>query len=241
MNWWCEIVKSSIGAFCGAAFAFLFFVLAEFFKSIHARQVKHWDALGRLEYMLNDQMDVLYKNMCIAEGIIVSAGSAITGQQSKIIFDRLHPTPVDKDVLRDLANADLASDLYSYFTRLNSMNSDIAGVTRKYECFVDAFLGKSVDKASYLVNLKTFAIEITDIAKFTKEYLDRCIDFTAQVRVRLRNDRPMLRLLTPLCMSKKNENDFAELVAIEKQRLESEMKLVNNSSTEEIARVTQDM
>ena len=228
-------VKTTIGAFMGAFFAFLFIRLADILTRIYDRQVKHFNALIRLQHLLNDYLNQISDNIFVINGFRTSTDKYFTGKSAPVIYlDRFASFEINKDIPLDLHNLDLIMDLFSFNIDLDKMNKSMDVASRSNQEIKDAFVNKKIDENTYKTNLAIAEKKFGELEVFLRSLDDKAQRLLAIARI-LSEDEPLLtnvtNLIVPSHLSKKqNEN-----IPVELERLKSEIAETKATSQQEIS------
>jgi hypothetical protein len=146
--------ESFRGAFLGAFFAFLFVRIGDALTRIYERQAKGRQALIALQHRFQDLLNVLNDNLFVFQSIETFAAALKIIPPAPILFSKFQKLPVVGDLLLPLTNIDLINELKGIDIEINKWNDSVETWHRSYDHMQDAFIGKSIDLQTYVVNAR---------------------------------------------------------------------------------------
>jgi len=153
-------------AFLGAFFAFLFVRIGDLFSDIYKRRKRHYTALVRLEYFLNECFVQHFDNINVIDGFISLIDE--TKDKSVIPFyaNTFHPIEFDKNILLDLANIGLINEVAELFCDFKRANSDMATSTKIYNELKEGLIQKTISRVDFKQSVLYLAQRLAELKKF---------------------------------------------------------------------------
>lgn len=145
-------------AFLGAFFAFLFVRIGDFLKSYSDRKSRNYNALMKIERVLNSSLNTLSDNIGIISLFEDTYAKFSAESQSRNVFtwaSRLEPVQEIGELSFDLLNLDLINELFAVNIHLVKLNGTMKTIDRAYCEMKDSFLGNRITTDNYLEGLKT--------------------------------------------------------------------------------------
>lgn len=176
-----DYISSGVGAFMGAFAAFIFLIIERTFSKYRERRVKHFNALVRAEYILNENLQLISDNIYMIDGFVqvLKKGVLHTGSFNPLIWDR--------EILLDLANLEIINRLSSYATNLRKTNRDLDMAEQWYEQLKLALIQQNIDKETYDTNISILIGQFRFIKKFLFKIDKENQIRQSEVRVMMKN------------------------------------------------------
>ncbi len=217
--------------FLGAFFAFLFTGLAGIASKIHARQVKHFNALVELEYICNENMDKVYSNMRIIDDFEEIVGKKLKENEPAVYGDKLVQLRFNDELILRLGRSNIINKTFSHKIGICRLNHDMKNLNDSYEIFKTAFMQKIIDFETYKFNTEytiRTAIELkSHLEKFDKEI----IDVAANSRVFAKKDKPWLTYIVgKISRARYDDDKYLNDVQAEKKKIAEERKKIQEES-----------
>lgn len=229
-----DYMNAAINAFMGAFFAFLFVRITQISVEKYEEEVKHYNALVRLEYLCHEYLNIIFDNIQTIDNFIETSEDAFGKNIAIFYSDRLQKLSVDKDIALRLSNIDLINEVFKFNIGLIKMNSSITTVNSTYKDIVSAFIQKDISYDSYKKNVlnmlrKMFILKhfLISLEKDTKELL-------ATTRLLTKNMPLLARLYSHLFKKKLYTGKFNKKIGEEIKKLESEIVIIKEKSQKEI-------
>lgn len=180
-----EYLSTGLGAFFGAAFAFLFLILERFVGRAIERKRKHRNALVKHERMLNEYFNVIGGNIFSIEGFFESA------KRGEVYLTDVCQLPIDRDILLDCSDIDYINQTFEINSEALRINQSLLVLVNGYNELRLAFLDGKIDKQTFIVNTTGFFLENLRSLKQT------LIDF----EIKVENVMALNRVLTKMSLS----------------------------------------
>lgn len=228
-----QLVSSGISAFAGAFFAFLFLRLGEGLTKIYARHLKYYNALVKLEFLLNRNFNSISHNKSIINDFrnIISD----TKNLRKIIVNPRHFKAflsID-EILFSLIGQKTINNFFSYNFDISKLNEDFATINRWYADLAKLSIDtKDVD--TYIHNLDYLEKHANALDKFLNKLDDRTKQRAAEVRVLIQSHKPVFTKFMFLLLPSKEPKNFEKKVKKEKKLLIEEMQKTYEENKKEI-------
>jgi len=218
-------IENSLGAFFGAFFAFLFLTISSLFSKIYNRNKRNYNALVRLEYLLNEYSVINSDNVFLMGGYL--------NKSCKFYVFNFTELEIDRSILTDLSNIDLINDVFSLNIRIYKNNKSLNTATRLYDEIKMSLLDKKIDEKDYSVNEKSLIIPSFKFLKADAEDLDEQIkDLIVKVRILVDKSKPVINL-SPGHYSKNFKNMYNK----ERQIVENEYEEIKQKSENKIEEI----
>lgn len=228
-----DYINSAIGAFMGAFFAFLFIRISDGLTRIYERQIKHYNALVKLEHICNEYLNIVSDNIFVIDDFAEIAQKAMANSEPFIYFNVLHEFLVDKEITLNLTNLELINEVFSFEAGVDKINNSISATNRFYGDIKNTFLQKNIDFGTYKLNVEILIGKLKELKVFLLNLDKENKQIVAMTRILMR-DKPFLTCLIHL-ISKKGFNDkMKEEIPKEIKELENEIETNRKKSKEKI-------
>jgi hypothetical protein len=205
-----KYLQGLVGAFMGALFAFLFIRFGETLTRLGRRRVEDYNGLVRLEYSLNDVMNLYQENVQLVDEAIRRCDR----QTSMATLPAILPFtfskfPVEREVLLSLTDLDLVNEMFSLNVELRRIN-DTVGLFQEGIARVEAWTGDGkLGQEYYRAAPAMLRRELSDFRGFLVAGFDRAINALAVVRLLSRNRPFLVRLIALLTRSRLSSRQLA--------------------------------
>ncbi len=179
-----DVLKDSIGAFAGALFAFIFFLLGGYFNRARERQKLHHSTLVEFEYQLNEYLNIIPD---IRSNIVHFTYSSTQGF---VFWSLPRPLPQFRASLVNLSNLKIINLLFNLGVDINKANGDIENLNRGYDELKSVFHSQKIDKTQFIDNSKRLSEGYQSIGKYLDHTLENVITLLARIRVQTSKDKP---------------------------------------------------
>ncbi len=224
------VFNTSIAAFVGAFFSYLFVRFAEVIKAIYDRQLSGFNALVGVERWLGATYDDIVADIFAIDNALAAKASS----ETIINFNRLTPLRFDWALLDKLSNLDFINELSQFGSDIRKLELTIEDLNSMYGEVRSSFLSKSTDAATYRTNFLIYLDKLTELRKFLSEAEDATKRLTALTRILLR-DKPLfpriVRRLSRRKMPTENE------IGAELAKLNHEMEEMRKENAAKIQRI----
>jgi len=224
------LFSEGLGAFMGAFFAFLFLRLGEALTKLYERQIKHYNAMVELDFLLNGNLQHIGMNFV---RIWNYKRNFRESRDRNIIVENpqeLTPIPTRENLLLKLYGKDLINSVFTYFISVGNVNADLLTIKKLYSGVIEKSFTRS-DPRIYLEHLPEIEKHILILENFLKELDTQTQDLLAMIRVGLRY-KPIFTKFMFLVMRGYGvikEEDMEE----EKKKLKAEIEEVRQKSSRE--------
>ncbi len=230
-----EMIVQFLGAFAGATFTFLFIRLAEALNKIYEREVKNYNALVKLQLVLNFNLNAIFLNR---RNIGRFRDVLNKTKETKIIT--INPTKFESLMLLDefiseLYYPDLINELFHFNIGLYKTNQDTSVPNETYLSFADQCCQRN-DFNTYLHNLSLLVDNMSDLESYFKHLDQETIMLVAKLRVLARKKPLFIRIMFKVISTKLPKN-LAKEVENEKSVVEKEIKEITTESQKEKRRI----
>jgi hypothetical protein len=227
---WLPIGDAALGAFFGAFFGFIVNQYAESLKKTRNRWEKHWNALVRLEYRLNEVMGLVADSKYMVDQLSESSGQA--NDATTVIWYELKMIPRDVPFSTDLLRIGLINLLFSFHEKLRKLNNDTIWINRSYAEMRSALLRRDVDRPQYEQSLAEFRSNLGKLSGAYGLLYDRTFALMVETRAAMvmdkcYNNKRLFRMPRP------KEATETQRESARKQ-LAGEIKLVRSKSRSEL-------
>jgi len=220
-------------AFASASLAFVFFLLGQAFLSAFARGRQHYNALVRVERLLNMQLDEM---QIVIWQLPKQKAEAEAG---RLLLDMPRPITTDPWAPADLLDIGLVNRLFGGVMFLRRANNDIENLREVNEQLRGRYMDKSLSPEGYKQNMRVVVSGLEAVAQGFVSCRSEAQETLARVRVRLSQSRPLafrvINALTSRLMISVGDLD-AEALASELGKVKEEEVDVGARSRERIGR-----
>jgi len=229
-------MTNGIGAFMGAFFAFLFFILGKLFTEIYLRNKKHRNGLVKTEYMLNDYLSMNNDNIFLINGFM----EAIFINEKNICIDHFTNLEINKDLLLDIYNIDLINDLHTLNINIYKANESLKTAWLWNNKINESFLDKKMSEESYSINLRRILKQFQVLKKFLKALEERILIIQSKTRVLLREQESAIDWFIKITSHKEHyANNFDKKYQEELKKIKIELEQNMEISKKEIDNMLQ--
>lgn len=220
------VLKEGVGAFLGALFAFVFFMLQQALGKDRERQERHWAALRRLEFALNDLRGRITTNKYIIRPLVAGL------KEHRAMFSMPRPVVVEGVTQEHLQNDDLVNGLLMLRDTAKRVANDIENLSTSYREIRAAFFQGIIDRKEFDSNSEHLAVQFEMLLSWHDKLDASLLTLLAKTRCLVLRDLPrpsrFLRqhwqsaVLSKLDIEAERENMKAEM---EKIREESKREI----------------
>ena len=225
-----QTLSDGIIAFYGAFFAFIFIKFSDWLSSIRKSNTDHFNALVKIERLLNRMVYRLDRNVLLCQDDINALRSL------KMLVFNLPPIPFSYELADDLKNIDFINDYFTFTVDIETLNNDLNTIVSMYDEIKSLFINKAVSHETYKDNA-TFAImRVSEIIKFMENYKSEAIRTLAATRFLLKERKQRIFLIGAL-PRKHYAKDIEKHLKAESTIVEKEIEITRRKSQEEINRI----
>ncbi len=227
-------LSGAVDAFAGAFFAFLFLRIGDGLTKIYERQIRHYNAMVELEFVLNQNLDQIGRDMLIVEN---SKNNLAESKSEKIVVENPQdPSPIQirQELLLRLYGKDIINRVFAYFMVIERVNDDLLTTKRFYRGVIEKSL-TARDLRLFLENVPELEKHFSVLEKFLTDLLNRTHNLLAIIRAGLKH-KPLFTRIMFLVMrgyTVISEEDIAK----EREKLKSEITEMRAKSREEIQKM----
>lgn len=225
-----DLIQVSLGAFTGAFFAFLFFLLAEILSKASERIRKHYNAIVKIEHCSNDYLNYISDNRFLFKNFIIAL------KKGSIYINRFLLLPIEKDITLELLDLPLINRIFSFNTSVRKMNNSIETINNWYDEIKGAYLKGRINKSIYKKNTENLITELQDLDGFLISLEEKTKNIVALVRILL-EDKPFAIRIVHLFSRDKSLKISDERIISEKKKLNLEIEKRAKESRKEIEEV----
>ena len=225
-----EIVLIGIAAFFGAFFVFVFDRFSKRLSAFRKGNNEHFNALVKIERLLNRTMAQLDKNAKLGRDDINALNSM------KILVWNLPPIPFSHELADNLKNIDFVNDYFGFMMGIESLNHDLNVMMTAYNEVKSTFLGKTISPEHYKDNVIFTIKRVSEIIKFMESYQAETTELLAKARILLKEKEHRIFLLGAWPRRHYDKN-IGQQLHEELATLKSEIELTQKKSQEEINKI----
>ena len=167
--------NTSVGAFFGSFFAFIFGLIAYDYTKKREKWVTHHNALVKTEQLINRHLNDISGNIYLLNGSIkIFAKGAFTENE-------LHPFD-NPDYMIDFHNVHLGNMYLDYQSLLEKANRDMLAWNRSNDRLSELFLSGKVDRVSINVNRQNLSKRSEEIIQHLEDLMALAYTTGAYVR-----------------------------------------------------------
>jgi hypothetical protein len=204
-----------LAAFIGAVLAFLISRLGIFLDRIKKRNTKNYNALVKLEHLVNEWQTVIDDNRQHIEVF-----KAAMNQLGVLPLNRFEKIMIANSVKMDLQDIKLVNSVFGLEYSFRRLNQDAEVINSNLDSFREGVVSRNINPSQYLVLLKSTLGEISFLQAFMDELLDELAEVMAYVHIRLELDETFsMKLLKKISMRKKRVLTMPEVLKRKKKVL----------------------
>ena len=217
------------GAFFGAFFAFMFGLVTYYWTNWVERQKKDYDAMVKLEGVLNEHLNIFSRNEYLIHG------SIDTLNKGAMTYNILRKYRLVEDIELSLLDLDLINKYFDYRDSVNSLNNDFEVAKKASDILREVFLSGKVDHTAIVFNAHILVEQLTALNKMGAVTDDETKSLLCLIRIKIREDKPGLVGIHRLIWHpyKPTDHEFAEEMAkLEKEIAETKeasLKMISKS------------
>lgn len=232
---WNLTLSSTLSAFMGAFFAFLFVRLGEISEKIYQRQIRNYNALVSIEHNLNQCLNEISSNLFVSAQIRKISEKLEKPNVVPITFNKLQPFGIEFEIIQ-LTNLDFINDMAEFLSDIKKMNCSINGMNVFYDEIKDALIQKYFSRKEYSNNFLIYVQKLEEFEKFLVNSETKAKRLLVITRMLL-NKKPLLSRFINYFSQTFYDKSLQQNISKELEKLESEIKVVRKKSAEEISKV----
>ena len=225
-----QTLSNGIIAFFGAFFAFLFVKFSDWLSSIRKSNTNHFNALVKIERLLNRIVSRLDKNKLLLQDDISALRS------SKMLVFNLHLIPFSYELTDELKNIDFVNDYFAFIVDIETLNGDLNTMVSMYDEIKSSYINKSVSPETYKDNVAFAIMSVSELIKFMEHFQSEATKLLAKARILLK-ERKRRIFMIGAPPKRHYGKTFEKYVEEEIAVLEKEIELTKRKSQEEIERI----
>lgn len=223
-----KFVETTLAAILGALVGFVSAQIQQAITRRRERWVKHFNALVRLDFQLNQGLEVVNRNRFQSSKLT----AALTSETPTVFWGGFQSLEIEQDILLDLLNSTLANRTFGLSQVLQKLNRDQETLMEAYLPLRHMILGGSGITSQYRRTASELSSGIVVIVGAFDMLSDEIIALLSTVRAQLSKDEPR-STYWPLSQ-KKSVDAPKELVVAQRAQLLKEIEKVREESKQRI-------
>lgn len=201
-----KFISDAPSAFFGALFAFLFGLITYYWTKWLERQKKDYDALVKLEGLLNEHLNTISRNEYLIHG------SIDTLLKGFMTYNQLRPFRIAEDLELSFLDLDLINKYFAYKDGINSLNHDFETTNRANDILREVVLSGKHNDVTIKANSQNLASNLKSVNGMLKVTNDETKPLLCIVRIKLKQEQPGLVGIKRLCRKpyKPNKQEIAK-------------------------------
>jgi len=228
-------LKQTLSALLGAVSSYIFIQYFEFFKKIDIKKAEHQNALIRLEFKLNDQLnwlsDIIF-HLSNHEPIV----QKVLSGKSSLAYDASSyrdPISIEQEI-HDIKNIAFKNQLLNLHTSYIKIKNDLSSMHDGYVFMLEKAISHPEYMESYALGLPHHLANVNMLREFTGQAIANTKKALSACRVLSRDSRNMTANLNRYFVIHSEPQNFDALVTEECKKLEKEIQMVGAQSRNEI-------
>lgn len=172
-----------VSAFFGALFAFMFMIILSKIKDGKDKKEKRINTLFRLQIIINEHLDINYRNLLTINGLIKIYENAMNKNKIRITNDSLGNLNIYPDIFYSLSYHKLVNNIFAYKMDIDRLNKDINECYNLYILFRDSYINHKVKLSEYNMNFGDYIGQLNIIKPFCIEIENTLNNILARVRI----------------------------------------------------------
>nr|MBU1328985.1 hypothetical protein [Candidatus Omnitrophota bacterium] len=227
--------NQALYAFMGAFFAFLFVRIGEMLTKLYEREVKNYNALIRLEYSCNENVDSISNNIWIIEDFVSIMDAGLNSNQPVIYANKMHLIKFDDNILLNLSSIDFINKIFDFKITLSRVNNDIDTLNSMGENFKGNLMQGNINYDTYKINMRNLIAKSLELKKFLKSLESKTVGIVACAEVLSKKQKPLFtRIMHFMCCKRAFSKKFDEEVKAQIIQIEKDRAQISTKSQEEI-------
>ena len=221
----------AITSFSTGLAVFLFDRLSSFLNRLLERKLKHYNSLVFYEGQLNNNLSRLYDILFVIPNIKNHL------EKGNITWNDLRMVRFDGSRMPNIHSINLMNSLGLYEVNLYKLNDDVETMMSGYKEMKQALIEKNISHKEYVINCNELVKNLDLISKFTELTIENLLDALAEIRLRIKVDKPKTgRLIGKIIVNGMKEITDEEF-KVERKKLLSEIDELSKKRKEEIERI----
>lgn len=179
-----NILVNASGAFFGAFFAFIFGLVTYYWAKWSERQSKDYNAMVKLEGVLNEHLNVLSRNEYLIHGSIE------TLKIGAMTYNILRKYRLVEDLELSFLDLDLINKYFEYRDSVNSLNNDFEVANKASDILREVFLSGKAGSEAVHTNAQILINNLTALSKMALLTNDDTKSLLCLTRIKIHKDKP---------------------------------------------------
>lgn len=229
-----SLILQLISAFSGALFAFMFMLILSKIKENKDKKEDRINTLFRLQIILNEHLDINYRNLFAIDSLIKIYENAINKNKIRITNDSLENLNIYPDILYSLNYQKLINNIFSYKMDIDRFNVDINECYNLYLLFRNSFINQKIELSDYNVNFSDYINHLNEIKPFCNEIDITINEILARVRIYLKNEKKKLsnKIINEKKITEKEIKQEILMMNKQKKQIRNKSSQLKNTSFE---------
>lgn len=181
-----KLLTDASGAFFGAFFAFMFGLVTYYWTKWVERQKKDYNAIVKLEGVLNEHLNIFARNEYLIHG------SIDTLNKGAMTYNILRKYRLVEDMELSFLDLDLINKYFEYRDSVNSLNNDFEVANKATDILRETLLSGKVDQAEINFNSRIVVANLITLNKMAVVTNDETKTLLCLIRIKIREDQPGL-------------------------------------------------
>lgn len=226
-----KLLIDASGAFFGAFFAFIFGLITYYWTKWVERQNKDYNAMVKLEGILNEHLNTLSRNEYLIHGSIA------TLKIGAMTYNILRKYRLVEDLELSFLDLDLINKYFEYRDSIEVHNHDFEVANKASDILREVFLSGKVNITAIHTNAQILIGQLTTLSKMALATDNDTKSLLCLIRIKMREDQPGVIGIKRLFW-KPYEPTNQELQK-EMNKLEKEISKTKEASTKNIIKILQ--
>ncbi|MEI6326811.1 MAG: hypothetical protein WCO78_01680 [Candidatus Roizmanbacteria bacterium] len=224
-----KIIGETSGAFFGAFFAFMFGLVTYYWTKWVERQNKDYNAMVKLEGVLNEHLNVSSKN------IFLMHGSMTTLSAGAMTYNILRNYRLVEDIELSFLDLDLINKYFDYRDSINALNNDFETANKATDILREVVMSDKGNEVTIKANAQNLIGNMESLIKVVLEKDNETKSLLCLIRIKIQKDKPGLLGVCRLCW--KPHKPTKDKITSEMTKLNEEINETKRISAQSIAKV----
>ena len=221
-----------LGGFFGAFFSFLFIK----YGMIYERKNRHYNALVKLEYLLNSTISQIEDNKYTIDFFNKVLNNCFDETKSSIVYVKFQNFKLNNSILLDLTNINLINDLFNYFIDIQKINNDMELMSETYQELRESIIDSNISREDYKKNAEYLVGQLDTLNKFLNHLQEQTIIKLATARI-LNRSKPFFTRIVLKFSQNRYSKKLSKNLPGEIRKIKKEIENIKKESQEEINKV----
>ncbi|MEK7498190.1 MAG: hypothetical protein AAB656_04720 [Patescibacteria group bacterium] len=181
-----KFIADASGAFFGGFFAFIFGLVTYYWTRWVERQKKDYDAMVKLEGVLNEDLNVFSKNDYLIKGSIK------TLTMGGVTYNILRKYRLVEDIELSFLDLELINKYFEYRDSINSLNNDFEVANKANDILREVALGGKASTAAVKYNSQIMITNLAAINNMASVIDEETKLLLCVIRIKIKTDQPGL-------------------------------------------------